>query len=216
MSDHLNVLDKTIVLKLNRSWSPIDQMSVRQAVVFLNSESGGERPGYALDLTTAVDENGEHQIVEARPVTWEEWVKLPVREGDLWIGVGRSADNPKGRIRVPLVVICANFDRVPQRTTRWSTGNVHRRDGYVCAYTGEKLSHATATIDHIRPRSRGGRDTWENTVSCHRRVNTFKADRTPEEAGLVLRRKPTAPSAVPPIVHLREDPKHPVWKPFLL
>jgi hypothetical protein len=214
MSDHLSILDKTIVLKLNRSWSPVDQMSVRDAVVFLNSQSDGDHPGYALDITTAVDENGDHVLVSAQPTAWENWVKLPVREGDLWIGVGRSADNPEGRIRAPLVVICAHFDKIPMRTTRWSTGNVHRRDNFICAYTKRKLTRAELSVDHIDPRSRGGRDTWENTVTCDKRINTMKADKTPEEAGLP-RPRPKAPASVPPIVHLREDPKHPVWKPFL-
>ncbi len=187
MSDHISYLDKQIVTKLNRHWSAIDFITVREAIVFLASEADGVHPGFAMDYETAIAENGEHTLVYATPIPWEEWIKLAPRPGDLTIQTGR------GEIRCPLVVVCARYDRIPTKTIRWSTGNVHKRDGYVCAYTGEKLSHATATVDHILPRSRGGRDEWLNTVSCHKRVNVAKSNRTPEEAGLKLLRKPTAP-----------------------
>lgn len=211
----MNVLDKTIVLKLNRSWNAVDQMSVREAVVFLNSESGGKPPGYALDITTAVDENGDHVLVNAQPTKWEDWVKLPIREDDLWIGVGRSADNPEGRIRAPLVVICANYDKVQLRAPRLSAEAIRKRDGGRCQYTGRKLAPSEGNLDHVHPRSRGGKDTFENLVWADKQINTRKGNKTPEEAGFKLLSVPKAPPAVPPVVHLRADPKHPVWKPFL-
>lgn len=203
------ILNKQLTLKLNASWLPIDQMTIKDAVVFLASEANGSKPGYALDITTAVDENGNHVIVNARPVAWEEWVTLPVREGDLAINTS------KGQVRAPLVVICAKFNKLPMHRPRWSTGNVHARDKGVCAYTNKKLSRAEMTVDHIMPRSRGGKDTWTNTVTCDRKINTLKGDKTPEEAGLKLLRQPKEPPSVPPSVRLKADPKHPVWIPFL-
>lgn len=209
MSNHVNVLDKQIVTKLNKRWCAVDFVTVREAVVFLASEADGAHPGFAMDYATATDENGEHTLVYANPVPWETWITLPVREGDLSINTGR------GQIRAPLVVVCANYDKVPTKTTRWSTGNVHRRDGYVCAYTGRKLSHAEATVDHIIPRSRGGRDEWTNTVSCDRKVNTAKGSKTPEEAGLKLRVKPKAPPTMP-VVITKGDARHASQTPFLI
>ncbi len=209
MSESVSVLDKQIVTKLNRRWTAVDFMTVREAVVFLASEADNTHPGFAMDYETAIDENGNHVLVYANPVPWEEWIKLPVRKGDLAIHTGR------GDIRVPLVVVCAHYDKVPTKTTRWSTGNVHRRDGYVCAYTGRKLSHAEASVDHILPRSRGGRDEWTNTVSCDRKVNTLKANKTPEEAGLKLLRKPKAPPTMP-VVITKADARDPSQTPFLI
>lgn len=206
MSD---ILSKQIVTKLNRHWTAVDFVTVREAVVFLASELDGQHPGYAMDYETAIDENGDHTLVYANPVAWEEWIKLPVRDGDLAINTGR------GQIRCPLVVVCARYDKIPRRTTRWSTGNVHKRDGYVCAYTGKQLSRSNATVDHILPRSRGGRDTWENTVSCDKQVNTTKGSRTPEEAGLVLKHKPMAPKASVTVL-TKADAAHPSQRPFLL
>lgn len=66
---------------------------------------------------------------------------------------------------------------------------VLRRDGNRCGYCGE-WAH---TVDHIRPRSRGGPNTWENLIACCGICNTTKADRTPEEAGMRLLWEPKAP-----------------------
>jgi 5-methylcytosine-specific restriction endonuclease McrA len=72
----------------------------------------------------------------------------------------------------------------------WSRAGVRARDGPRCAYCG---GHAS-TVDHVVPRSRGGRNTWLNTVAACGSCNQRKDDRTPEEAGMVLRVHPTAPS----------------------
>ncbi|HET9517230.1 MAG TPA: HNH endonuclease, partial [Actinoplanes sp.] len=64
------------------------------------------------------------------------------------------------------------------------------RDRRTCAYCG---GHAT-TIDHVLPRSRGGANSWTNTVAACERCNGRKGDRTPAEAGLRMRTEPKAPS----------------------
>jgi 5-methylcytosine-specific restriction endonuclease McrA len=72
----------------------------------------------------------------------------------------------------------------------WSRTGVMARDGNRCAYCG---GHAT-TVDHVLPRSRGGRNTWLNTVAACGGCNQRKGDRTPAEAGMRLRVKPAAPT----------------------
>lgn len=201
MSDLLN---QNIVLSLNQSWQVIGIRSVRDSITFLCSLSHGEPPGYALDMEMDGDD-----LVFANPVTWDRWVELEVRPTDLFIQAAHS------RIRCPTVVIAKNFNRLPFKRPRWSIGSVHERDKLICGYTGKKLTRADATVDHILPRSRGGTDSWRNTISCHRSVNTFKADRTPEEAGLKLLRTPTEPPSLP-VSALITEAKHPTWKPFLV
>ncbi|AVT32092.1 MULTISPECIES: HNH endonuclease [unclassified Plantactinospora] len=71
----------------------------------------------------------------------------------------------------------------------WSRPGVLARDGRRCGYCGAPAS----TVDHILPRSRGGRNTWTNTVACCDGCNQRKADRTPAEAGMVLRSAATVP-----------------------
>lgn len=72
----------------------------------------------------------------------------------------------------------------------WSRAGVLTRDGRRCAYCGGTAS----TVDHVLPRSRGGANTWTNTVAACGRCNQRKGDRTPSEARMPLRRRPAAPS----------------------
>ncbi|MBX6722265.1 MAG: HNH endonuclease [Dactylosporangium sp.] len=72
----------------------------------------------------------------------------------------------------------------------WSRRGVLVRDRHRCAYCLGKAS----TVDHIVPRSRGGANTWLNTVAACGRCNQRKGDRTPAEAGMRLRFEPTAPT----------------------
>ncbi|PWU46103.1 HNH endonuclease [Micromonospora globispora] len=72
----------------------------------------------------------------------------------------------------------------------WSRSGVLRRDGRRCAYCDASAS----TIDHILPRSSGGRNTWKNTTAACYECNQRKGDRTPAEAGMPLRREPVTPT----------------------
>ena len=90
----------------------------------------------------------------------------------------------------PSVVRLSRYVRVPYQTrVALNRRAVFARDGHKCQYCG-----ATAeNIDHVVPRSRGGSHTWDNVVASCRPCNARKEDRTPHEAGLVLRSHPTQP-----------------------
>lgn len=77
------------------------------------------------------------------------------------------------------------------RGPAWSKAGVLARDGRRCGYCGR--DHAT-TIDHVHPASRGGTNTWTNTVACCYACNQFKQDRTPAEAGMRLLVTPAVPT----------------------
>jgi 5-methylcytosine-specific restriction endonuclease McrA len=72
----------------------------------------------------------------------------------------------------------------------WSRAGVLARDQRRCAYC---LGRAT-TVDHVLPRSRGGRNTWLNTVAACEECNGRKGDRTPVQAGMRMRVEPSVPS----------------------
>jgi hypothetical protein len=75
---------------------------------------------------------------------------------------------------------------------------VYERDHLRCRYCGRDLKEWSATLDHVLPRSKGGRNSYENTVTACGGCNQDKRDRTPEEAGMVLLAPGDAPSAEPP------------------
>ncbi len=84
---------------------------------------------------------------------------------------------------VPRVIRLSRYVRVPfRRQAAWSRRGVLVRDQHRCAYCGRRAT----TVDHIVPRSRGGGDSWLNTVASCVEDNHRKADRTPEQAGMRL------------------------------
>jgi len=90
----------------------------------------------------------------------------------------------------PSVIVLTRYVKLPHsRNIPVSRRGVLRRDGHTCGYCGK----AASTIDHILPRSRGGRDSWENLVACCLRCNNLKGDRTPSEMGWALRVEAKAP-----------------------
>ncbi|MEV4536104.1 HNH endonuclease [Asanoa sp. NPDC049518] len=94
---------------------------------------------------------------------------------------------------VPTVVRLVRYVVTRWRYTAvpgWSRSGVLVRDGRACGYCG---GHAS-TVDHVLPRSRGGRNTWSNTIAACEGCNQRKGDRTPAEAGMTLRSEPTTPS----------------------
>jgi hypothetical protein len=72
-------------------------------------------------------------------------------------------------------------------------GEGSSRDNFCCQYTGIKLQPSKRTVDHIIPKARGGKSTWENCVTSSFEINSIKSNRTPEEAGLKLLNKPCVP-----------------------
>ncbi|WP_350280356.1 HNH endonuclease [Kribbella sp. HUAS MG21] len=74
---------------------------------------------------------------------------------------------------------------------KYSKHGVLRRDKFRCAYCG--LDNAD-TMDHVQPRSRGGRTEWLNAVAAHAACNERKGNRTPSEAGMPLLWQPWIPT----------------------
>ena len=97
------------------------------------------------------------------------------------------------RLRVPEVITLRNYDRVPENRVTFSRRNVFKRDRFTCQYCGTQPGSEELTIDHVVPRSQGGETSWENCVLACVQCNSTKADRTPERAGMPLRRRPVRP-----------------------
>lgn len=112
---------------------------------------------------------------------------------------------------VPSVIRLQRYVNVPYYGISLSRHNVMRRDNYVCQYCG---SVKNLTLDHLMPRSRGGATNWLNLVTACSRCNTRKGDRTPEEAGLKLLRKPTKPS-LQSFLQLHLDNDNHDWRIYL-
>lgn len=92
---------------------------------------------------------------------------------------------------LPSVIRLRNYVKIPYKEISLSRRNVMHRDNYTCQYCG--IRKHDLTIDHITPRSRGGIDAWDNVVAACLRCNVKKGDRTPKEAGMLLKVTPRRP-----------------------
>lgn len=98
-------------------------------------------------------------------------------------------------IVVPAIIrLIKHVRAVFRKEVPWSKRHVYLRDDYTCQYTGRKLKPSEASIDHVVPRSRGGATSFTNCVTCCKDINHKKGDKTPQEAGLTLLRRPTQPT----------------------
>jgi 5-methylcytosine-specific restriction endonuclease McrA len=100
-------------------------------------------------------------------------------------------------IKMPAVVRLIQRFRRGKQAVKFSRHNILARDRWKCQYCGIKVRTSDMTQDHVVPRSQGGRTEWENIVTACGDCNAKKANRTPREAGMRLRKRPEKPKWVP-------------------
>ncbi len=93
--------------------------------------------------------------------------------------------------RIPSVIRLCYMIRRPYLRKKLTRIEIFYRDDYTCQYCGKKTHHLT--LDHVIPKHRGGKHSWENVVSCCAHCNQRKAGFTPEEAGMKLIQTPRYP-----------------------
>ena len=196
----MSVLTKATVLVLNRNWQAINVRTPQEAFCMM-----------ATNVATGLEiDRGNSARAEAlRPVTWDEWITLPIREQD------ESVHTVRGRIRVPTVIVAVNYGKVPKKRPKLCARTIRERDGNRCQYTGRVLRPDEGSLDHVVPRSRGGQDAWDNLVWSAKEVNQKKADRLPHEAGLKLLSVPRAPREMPVSALIRNTSAIQDWNLFI-
>ena len=161
-------------LVLNRNWQPVNVATVARSLVMLWNESA-----------RVVDPS------DYRLYTWADWSRLKPFAGEPFIQAVSV------RLRVPEVVVLTDYDRLPSAAVAFSRRNVFKRDHFACQYCGRQPGVEELSIDHVVPRSQGGVSTWENCVLACVACNKRKADRTPGQAGMRLRKQPIRPQWKP-------------------
>lgn len=208
-----SLIEKRIVLNLNSVWQAIGIKTVRQAIKDMNGgEDGSTPPALAMNIEYAAKEDGTtdfESVVAMYPVPWKDWINLPVRDFDL------SVSSPNMKIRVPTVIMSPNFSEMKIKQQKPTKTAIYERDGGIDQYTGKPVSRRHATVDHVIPKSKGGKDTWENLVLAEDRINFAKGDKFNEEIGYRLIRKPKAPAPIPISATIREA-RHIDWEHFLI
>lgn len=191
----MSFLYKDIVLVLNKNWQAINVNTPADALASMYT-------GSAIGL----DVKGVDNMT---PLKWNEWINLPVNDNDLFV------KTINGKIKIPKIIILCNYNKVPKKRPKFTMNGVWSRDNGICQYTGKKLKPNEGNIDHIIPKSRGGKSDWNNCVLSHREVNAFKADKTPEEIGLKLIKTPKNPVSMPISYYIKNTHQIKEWDIFL-
>ena len=177
-------------LVLNRVWQPVGVATVARALTLV-----------AAERARIVDPGDFQQY------TWENWAELVPEMDEPFV------QSVTFRLRVPEVITLTKYDRVPKNAVTFSRRNIYKRDHYICQYCGAQPGSEELTIDHVQPRSRGGTSTWENCVLACWECNKRKADRTPSEARMMLRKTPVRPTWRP--IYARHEARMESWSKFL-
>ena len=183
MSNHL----ETPTLVLNRSWLPTHTLPAKLAIGLV--ARGAAR---IIDPQTyeAHDLHSWHDLSNSRPHQDQHWIRS------------------ESLCLAPLeIIVLTSYPGVGDRQVTFSRLNLYRRDKNTCQYCGVRPGTRELTIDHVMPRSRGGNLSWENCVLACVSCNKRKADKTPEEASMPLKKKPTKPRWS----QIRKLPLQPIW-----
>jgi len=182
MSAAIALLDRP-VLTLNRHWHPIQVTSVREAI------------GLVAKGSAKIIDPKTFQTYDF--MSWADVSKAKDRFGEMMIRSTSLA------IEVPEVILLTVYEGMGERSVVFSRRNIFKRDRYCCQYCGKQCRGDVAmeelSIDHVLPKSRGGKSSWENCVLACMVCNARKANKTPEEAGM----------------HLRKTPKKPKWSALM-
>lgn len=158
------------VLVLNRHWTAVHVTNARRALVLL----------YGEHARVVTDDFVTHDF--------ESW-----RDLSAVLENAKKIQTPAFQIAVPEVIMLTQFHKFPPRQVKFSRRNIYLRDNHTCQYCGIMPPKDEITIDHIIPRSRGGKTTWENVVLACVRCNTKKGSKLPQEANLKLLSTPVKP-----------------------
>ena len=161
-------------LVLNRRWTPIRTTPVQDAI------------GLVAKGTAVIIEPESFETHDL--ASWNDVSRARLRFGDLAIRSPRLVLVP------PEVILLMTYDGQGGRAVVFSRKNLFKRDRYTCQYCGIQPGPEELTVDHVVPRSRGGVSSWENCVLACVECNKLKADRSPAQAGLKLRRSPKKPT----------------------
>lgn len=180
----------TAVLVLNRYYQPVHVTSVKRAFAMLYQ-----------GVAKAID--SQYRLYE-----FADWAALSAADHDTIATISRP-------IRVPRVLVLSAYEYLPKGRVRFSRLNIYARDADTCQYCGLQLPRSELNLDHVVPRSQGGKTSWENVVCSCVECNLQKGGRTPEQANMRLLKKPVRPRWTPFFRGAHKRVTYREWLPFL-
>src|ERR1700693_2942842 len=193
------------VLVLNKYYQAIRVINVRRAFSMLCRE-------LAEVVHIATDAEGQSTWQNFNFESWRELSALKAEfepEEFDWIHTVRF------QIAVPRIIRLLGYEKLPRQDVKFNRRNIYARDSSRCQYCGRKMPTSELSLDHVVPKSQGGKSSWDNIVCCCIKCNVKKGGRTPEQAHLHLITKPVKPTRSPVINIRLADQRYASWKQFL-
>jgi len=183
------------VLVLNRLWQPVHTCSVKRALKLL-----------CLGHAQVIQTEGEARYQTHDIGSWLSY------SGESLVGV--FVNSVKVALQVPKIIVLALYDRLPRKEVKFTRQNIFLRDKHTCQYCRVVFPESKLNLDHVMPRDRGGKMTWDNIATSCVPCNTKKANRLPHEAGMKLLKDPKAPRWRP-LFGLKDQSSDEAWEEFL-
>jgi 5-methylcytosine-specific restriction endonuclease McrA len=137
------------------------------------------------------------------------------------IGKARILESHEQEIRtvsksfsLPAVIVLNRYVKFRFAYVACNRNNIFYRDNFTCQYCEKTQNSDNLTLDHVIPKSRGGKNTWENLVTACKKCNQRKGNLTPRESGMKLLKKPRQPKASI-LRTLKKEQISPQWKNYL-
>jgi 5-methylcytosine-specific restriction endonuclease McrA len=120
--------------------------------------------------------------------------------------------SPSVTWKMPAVVRLRKEVRVHKRGAKFSREGIYARDKFTCQYCNKNFGAKNLTLDHVIPKSQGGRKSWDNIVTCCAPCNKKKANKTPDQSGMFPRNRPVKPKNLPLLgPSLKEENVPNIW-----
>ena len=185
-------------LVLNRLWQAVNVVGVERAFSLL--------------------------ALEHAQVIYAEDGSFRVFDGAGWFAFSKDLETAPGsrvirtvsqQVVVPTVLILRGYDRMLMQEMKFNRQNLLERDDFRCQYCGKNFPVKELNMDHVVPRDRGGRTSWENVVISCIKCNSKKSNRSPKEAGMRLLKEPKRPPRRPFMSSLYGMPMEETWTHFI-
>ncbi|MCB1097798.1 MAG: HNH endonuclease [Verrucomicrobiae bacterium] len=191
----------TPVLVLNRLWQPVNTCSARRAVSLLFVghaqvvQSGDENNFYTHDVESWIDYSETSRALGSSTDDFLHSVKLI--------------------LKLPRIIVLSEYDRLPKKEVKFTRQNIFQRDKFTCQYCGVVFDTKKLNLDHVVPRDKGGKSSWDNLVTSCIVCNTRKSNKMPAEARMFPLRTPAAPRWRPFSTSVQNQECHESWRHFL-
>ena len=118
---------------------------------------------------------------------WKDFSQAMAESPSGWV------HTPNFRIAIPEVICLTVYNDLPQNQVKFTRKTLYKQYKHVCCYCGNKFKSEDLNLDHILPRSRGGKTEWKNIVLSCIPCNSKKDDNLPHEANMKMHYQPYKP-----------------------